>query len=1031
MRSGTRFRRHDGSHVRGVHEGAGRYAAGATGVKRMSKRRALPFHPAPDLESALARAIPGGVRFDTYTRHLYSTDASMYAIEPIGVVFPRHADDVIAAIEIASRYGAPLLPRGAGTSLAGQTVGHAVILDFSRAMHGIVAIDAEARTATVQPGVVQDDLNAAASPHGLWFAPDTSTANRATIGGMVGNNSCGSRSALYGMTIDHVESLDVVLSDGSRTRLDAVTPEQLSVRARGSGLEASLYREVSALVETRADAIRDGFPPHWRRSGGYRLDRMLPEAGPFDLSKLVIGSEGTLATVVEATLRLVPRPLAVVGMAGHFESVDAALGAVEAARECGAAAIELVDDAILELARRSPVHGRLTEALVGRPGALLWVEFYGDSHSEVAAAASKLEATWTRTSACRPREHPAVNGGNGAYAVVHAKSSMQLRQFRELRKAGLALLTAAGEGGERSLAFVEDTAVDPARLREYTRRFRGILERHGLRAGFYGHASAGCLHIRPFMNLRQPGRIDTLRAVATEVASLAAEFGGMNSSEHGDGLARAEFSRKLFGDALYECMREVKRVFDPLGRLNPGKKVDPPPMTENLRDPALPDAGPIRTHFAFDADDGMRGVANRCARIGACRKSAGSGGTMCPSYMATRDERHSTRGRANALVHALSTPDPAAAFGDDGLYEILDLCLECKACRTECPLSVDMAMLKAEFLAHYHDAHGVPFGAWLFGHVRTLNRVGSAFAPLSNLGSAGPWRWLLERLAGIDRRRPLPRFRRDTLQKWFSRRRPTKPAAGARGHVIFLADSFTSYTEPEIGRAAIALLEAAGYTVELAGDVCCGRALISKGLLRQAKKAHGRLLDRLAPAALEGTPIVGCEPSCVFTLADELPALSGDDPRADAVARAVGLADDLIVAAIDEGTLAFDTSDLRGKRILLHPHCHQKAASATRSTVSLLERLPGADVVTLDSGCCGMAGSFGFEAAHYDLSMRIGGMRLFPAVDAEPDAIIAASGTSCRQQIEHGTGRVAVHPVVLIRQALAGHSNGPAGATAD
>ncbi|HUF68356.1 MAG TPA: FAD-linked oxidase C-terminal domain-containing protein [Longimicrobiales bacterium] len=1015
----------------------------------MRGRRALPVHAAPDLESALARAIPGGVRFDTYTRHLYSTDASIYAIEPIGVVFPRHADDVIAAIEIAGRYGAPLLPRGAGTSLAGQTVGHAVILDFSHAMHSIVAIDAEARMATVQPGVVQDDLNAAASPHGLWFAPDTSTANRATIGGMIGNNSCGSRSALYGMTIDHVESLDVVLSDGSRTRLDAVTPEQLSVRARGSGLEAALYREVSALVETRADAIRDGFPPHWRRSGGYRLDRMLPEAGPFDLSKLVIGSEGTLATVVEATLRLVPRPLAVVGMAGHFDSVDAALGAVEAARECGAAAIELVDDAILDLARHSPVHGRLTEALVGRPGALLWVEFYGDSHPEVAAAASKLEAVWTRTSAGRPREHRAVNGCNGVYAVVRAKSSKQLRQFRELRKAGLALLTAAGEGGERSLAFVEDTAVDPARLQEYTRRFRGILERHGLRAGFYGHASAGCLHIRPFMNLRQPGRIDTLRAVATEVASLAAEFGGMNSSEHGDGLARAEFSRQLFGDALYECMREVKRVFDPLDRLNPGKKVDPPPMTENLRDPALPDAGPIRTHFAFDADDGMRGVANRCARIGACRKSAGSGGTMCPSYMATRDERHATRGRANALVHALSTPDPAAAFSDDGLYEILDLCLECKACRTECPLSVDMAMLKAEFLAHYHDAHGVPFGARLFGNVRTLNRVGSSFAPLSNLGSAGPSRWLLEWLAGVDRRRPLPRFRRDTLQRWFARRdhggadagarqvpglgAATRPglADGERGRVIFLADSFTSYTEPEIGRAAIELLEAAGYTVELAGDVCCGRALISKGLLRQAKAAHARLLDRLAPAALEGTPIVGCEPSCVFTLVDELPALSGDDPRAAAVARAAGLVDDLLVAAIDDGDLSLDAgSDLHRKRILLHPHCHQKAASAGGSTVSLLERLPGAMVTTLDAGCCGMAGSFGFETAHYDLSMRIGGMRLFPAVDAEPDAIIAATGTSCRQQIEHGARRVALHPVVLIRQALAGRIDAPAGGTA-
>jgi Fe-S oxidoreductase/FAD/FMN-containing dehydrogenase len=835
------------------------------------------------------------------------------------------------------------------------------------------------------------------------------------------------------MTIDHVESLDVVLSDGSRARLEAVSPEQLSERARGFGLEASLYRDVSRLVETRAGAIRDGFPPHWRRSGGYRLDRMVPEAGPFDLSKLVTGSEGTLATVVEATVRLVPRPRAIAGLAGHFESVDAALGAVEAARECGAAAIELVDDAIVELARGSPVHGRLTQALVGRPGALLWVEFYADSPAEAAAAASKLETLWTRVSVGSGSGVPAGENttavGSGAYAVVRAESGVQLGQFRELRKAGLALLTSAGVGRERSLAFVEDTAVDPARLQEYTRRFRGILERHGLRAGFYGHASAGCLHIRPFMDLGQPGRIDTLRAVATEVADLAAEFGGMNSSEHGDGLARAEFSRKLFGDELYECMREVKRLFDPHGRLNPGKKVDSPPMTENLRDPALPDAGPIRTHFAFGAD-GMRGVANRCARIGACRKSAGSGGTMCPSYMATRDEQHSTRGRANALVRALSTPDPVAALGDDRLHEILDLCLECKACRTECPLSVDMAALKAEFLAHYHDAHGVPVGTRLFGHARTMNRVGSALAPLSNLAAAGPARWALERLAGIDRRRPLPRFRRDTVQKWFTRRRQGV-SSGERGRVVFLADSFTSYTEPEVGRAAIELLEAAGYEVELAGDVCCGRALISKGLLRQARAEQARLLDRLAPAALEGTPIAGCEPSCVFTLTDELPGLNSD-PRAEAVARAATLADDLIVAAIDDGGLELVARPgLRGKRILLHTHCHQKAALATRSTVSLLERLPDADVVTLDAGCCGMAGSFGFESAHYDLSMRIGAMRLFPAVTAEPDAIIAATGTSCRQQIGHGTGRVAVHPLVLIRHALSGRTVERGGTSAD
>ncbi len=970
----------------------------------MSAREPLPVQPAADLEGALAAALSGEVRFDAYTRHLYSTDASMYAIEPIGVVFPRNADEVSAVIEIAARFGVPVLPRGAGTSLAGQTVGRAIVLDFSLAMHDIVAIDAEAGTATVQPGVVQDDLNTAAAAHGLWFAPDTSTANRATLGGMIGNNSCGSRSARYGMTIDHVVSLDVVLSDGSRAQLHAMSEDEVRQRASGSSLEARLYRDVPALVEANADAIRTGFPPHWRRSGGYRLDRMLPEAGPFDLSKLVVGSEGTLAVVVEATVRLVPRPRAVVGLAGHFDSVDAALDAVAAARVCDAAAIELVDDLILELARRSPIHGKLATALVGKPGALLWVEFYGDSPAEAIAAAERLEEAWSRSRA--------------AAAVVRADTTQSLRRFRELRKAGLGLLTAAGQGSERSLAFVEDTAVDPARLLEYTRRFRTILRSHGLRAGFYGHASAGCLHIRPFMDLRQPGRVGTLRAVAEEVAALVSEFGGMNSSEHGDGLVRAEFSRRLFGDALYDAMREVKRLFDPDARLNPGKKVDPPSMTDHLRDAGIAPAHPLKTHFTFAGPDGMRGLADRCARIGACRKTPGFGGTMCPSYMATLDEAHSTRGRANALVHALSLPDPARALGDERLHEILDLCLECKACKTECPLSIDMATLKSEFLSHYHDVHGTPMGARFFGHARLLNELGSVFAPLSNVAAARPVRALLERIVGMDRRRPLQHFRRKTLQKWFARRR-RRSSAASRGRVVFLADSFTSFTEPEIGRAAIELLEAAGYDVELAGDVCCGRALISKGLLADAKAEHARLLDRLGPAAQAGTPIVGCEPSCVFTLGDELPALANGDPRASAIAGSAKLVDELVLAAIDDGDLPLRSGpELAGRRILLHPHCHQKAARGVAPSVSLLERIPGAEVVTLDAGCCGMAGSFGFERAHYDLSMRIGAMRLFPAVTAEPDAIVAATGVSCRQQIAHGTGRTALHPISIVRRAV-------------
>jgi Fe-S oxidoreductase len=521
------------------------------------------------------------------------------------------------------------------------------------------------------------------------------------------------------------------------------------------------------------------------------------------------------------------------------------------------------------------------------------------------------------------------------------------------------------------------------------------------------------------MDLGRPGEVAKMRAVAEEVASLVREYGGMNSSEHGDGLVRAEFSRKLFGDELYEAMRELKRAFDPDNRLNPGKKVDAPSMTDSLREPSLPRALPVATRFEFAFDDGMRGAANRCARVGACRKSASSGGAMCPSFMATRDERHSTRGRANALVEALSSPDPVKALGGDDLMEVLDLCLECKACKTECPMSVDMATLKSEALHQRHALHGTPLSARIFGHARRVNRLGSTFSSIANAASRSSLgRALAERVVGIDRRRPFPPFARESLGTWFRGRGAGE--TGKRGDVAFFADSFSSYTEPEIGRASIELLERAGWRVRLVDDVCCGRSLISKGLLDAARTRHEALLERLAPFAKAGVPIVGCEPSCVFTLKDELMALSRGDPRATAIARQAKLVDELLVDAIDDGSLALPVAQA-ATPIVFHGHCHQKAASALSPTVKLLERIPGAQVNVLDAGCCGMAGSFGFERSHYDLSLQIGEMRLFPAVRAAAsESAIAATGVSCRQQIMHGTGRQAQHPVVLLHRAATG-----------
>jgi FAD/FMN-containing dehydrogenase/Fe-S oxidoreductase len=955
------------------------------------------------LADALRERVEGEVAFDEYTRHLYSRDASMYAITPRGVVAPRHTGDVVAAVELAAEHRVPVLARGAATSLAGQTVADALVLDFSRHMRTIVELDPRTRTARVQPGVVQEQLNRAAAAHGLMFGPDTSTANRATLGGMIGNNSAGSGSVRYGMTIDHVQALDVVLSDASTARFAPVDAAERERRAAAGTLEAALYRELPPLVDAHRDAIATGFPRYWRRAGGYRLDR-LAGPGPFDLATFVVGAEGTLAVVTEATVGLVPKPAHTVIAVGHFRSTAAAIAATDDALACEPAAVELMDRTILDLSRQKIEYAALGSLLHDDPDALLFVSFSGDDPAALAGSLKRLTVLWERH-------------GHG-YHTLLAETPAQQDALLKVRKAGLGLLMAASVGSNRPLAFVEDTAVDPARLVEFTDRFAAVLDRHGMRAGFYGHCSVGCLHIRPFVDLTRPGEVARMRAVAEQIRDLVAEFGGANSSEHGDGLARSEFNRQLFGEELYEAMRRVKGIFDPGNLLNPGKIVDAPSMTDNLRDPALPPPGRLRTRLDFTVvsggESGMRGAADRCMNIGLCRKR--DAGVMCPSYMATRREEDSTRGRANALVKALTEPDAVAGLGDQRLHEVLDLCLMCKACASECPLGVDMATLKSEALHQRHATHGVPARSRLFAGIGTLNRLGAATAPLSNLpGRVPALRRVLGSRLGIAPQRPLPVFTRRTLPRWFRRR--AAPAPGSRGPLTLLADSFTSFTEPSIGVAAVELLERAGWTVRLEDGGCCGRAAFSKGLLDQAARQASALVAALA--ATTG-PIVGVEPSCLLTLRSEHRALLGGDLRVVDIAARTRLVDDLLVEAIDDGalTLREDTWPA-GHRILFHGHCHQKAEVGTAATVGLLRRIPGSQVVELDAGCCGMAGSFGFEAEHYELSLRIGEDRLFPAVRAEPaGTVVAATGVSCRQQIAHGTTRRAHHPVELIRAAL-------------
>ncbi|HJP77638.1 MAG TPA: FAD-linked oxidase C-terminal domain-containing protein [Pseudonocardiaceae bacterium] len=947
-----------------------------------------------ELEQRLRAELAGEVAFDDYTRTLFARDASMYSITPRGVVFPRDENDVATTISVAAEFDVPVLARGAGTSLAGQTVGPGLVLDFSRHLNKIRHLDPEARTALVEPGVVQDQLNRAAAAHGLMFGPDTSTSNRATIGGMIGNNSAGSGSIRYGMTIDHVRELDVVLSDATTAHFGPALP--------AGGLAGRIGRELPALARANASAIADGFPKFWRRAGGYRLDR-IPADGPLDLAKFVVGSEGTLVVVTSALVDLVPKPKRTVIAVGHFDSVLAAIAATEDALACDPSGVEMMDRTILDLSRAKIEYASLGSILHGDPDALLFVSFTGDDERELIGQLDRLTTLWTHH--------------NHGYHTLRAITPEQQSALLKVRKSSLGLLMAASVGTRRPLAFIEDTAVDPRHLAEYTARFKTILDRHHLTAGFYGHCSVGCLHIRPFVDLTHPDGVATMRAVAEEIKDLVAEYGGANSSEHGDGLARSEFNREIFGEPLYNAMRQVKALFDPDNRLNPGKIVDAPAMTEHLRDPALPPAPEFRTRLSFSVVGGMRGAADRCMNIGLCRK-AGSG-AMCPSYVATLKEEDSTRGRANALVKALSEPDPRTALGDERLHEILDLCLMCKACKSECPLDVDMATLKTETLSHYHDQHGVPLRSRVFGAIRTLNRLGSATAPFANVvGRTNVVRRTLERFIGITAQRPLPEFAARNLFRRFRDRAPVD-VPRTQGTLTFLADSFTTFTEPEIGSTAIELLERAGWTVQLTGHGCCGRASLSKGLVDDAKATARSLHEQLSRTEA-GSPIVGCEPSCLFTLRDEhLALLPGDDAVRDVAGR-VRQVEELLAEAIDDGRLTLrDDSWLAGRKLLFHGHCHQKAEVGTAATMALLRRIPGVTVTELDAGCCGMAGSFGFEAEHYEMSMAVGNDRLFPAINAEDaDTIIVATGVSCRQQIRHGTARTSWHPVRLLAEAL-------------
>ena len=968
--------------------------------------------PAGALE-ALADEIAGGlaggradVLVDRPTRLLFATDASIYEMEPVAAVYPRSAEEIRYVVAVAGRRGVPVLTRGGGTSLAGQAVNHAIVIDCSRHMDQLLEVSVAERWARVQPGIVLTNLNRALRPHGLQYAVDPSTANRATIGGGIGNNSCGSHSVIYGKTLDQVLGVDVVLSDGTTTTFAPRSGEALAALTAQPGLEGDLYRGVRRIAATHREAIASRFPRIQRRVSGYNLDEFLVE-GAMDLSKLIVGSEGTLAVVTEARVRLVPIPAAKALAVLHFDSVRAAAEAVLPILEHAPSTVELVDRTIIERCRASAGFAELVRFVQGEPGALQVVEFSGDRADEVRARVDRLVADMQAR-------------GLGYAAHTTSDPGEQLRIWR-MREAGLGILMSV-KGDAKPIAFVEDAAVDPSRLADFVDRFDAIVRAHGTTAAYYGHASVGCLHIRPLVNIKREDGLRTIEGIASEVADLVLEFGGSLSGEHGDGILRGVFTERMFGPELTEAFRQVKRLFDPRGLLNPGKIVDTPAFDDNLRlSPRTTNLDPV-TYLDFSADGGLARAAEQCNGQGACRKDDGG---MCPSYMVTRDEEHSTRGRANLLRQALNGALPGGDLAGDAIYDALDLCVECKACKSECPSGVDMAKLKYEVLTKHHEAHGLPLRARLFGRIATWSRLAVRLGPLVPLLNAGarlaPVRRALEQTLGIAAERPLPAFASRSFRSWFAEHEREGRGDAPRGEVVLFADTFTDCYHPEVGRAAVRVLEALGYRVTVVERLgCCGRPLISKGQLRTAREWARRNVAQLAPHARRGVPIVGTEPSCLLTLRDEYPELvSGDSARV--VARHARLLDELIADAVREDpSLATRFVGVGASRAVLHGHCHQKAIAGMGSTLAVLGLVPGLSVELIDSACCGMAGSFGFEAEHYEISRAMGARRLFPAVEAAPaDAEVLITGVSCRQQIDHFTTRRPRHVVELLAEAIA------------
>ncbi|MGZ3425015.1 MAG: FAD-binding and (Fe-S)-binding domain-containing protein [Polyangia bacterium] len=949
---------------------------------------------AAQLEAALRARVSGEVRFSTGDRALYATDGSNYRQVPIGVVVPRTIEDVVATVEECRRHGAPLLSRGGGTSLAGQCCNVAVVIDWSKYLRGIVSLDPATRRAVVQPGCVLDTLRRAAWKHGLTFAPDPSTHEYCTLGGMIGNNSCGVHSIMGGRTVDNVESLEILTYDGHRLRVGTTSDDELERLCAGDGRVGQIYRDLVALRDRYARLIRARYPKIPRRVSGYSLDELLPENG-FNVARALVGAEGTCVTVLEATLRLVPWPkcrsLLVLGYPSVYEAADH----VVEIRDSGCIGLEGLDDRLVDDMLKKGIHPANTKLLPEGKGWLM-VEFGGDSKAEADARARALMTLL----AARPH----------APSMKLFDDQSEEHKLWIVRESGLGA-TARVPGQKRdSWEGWEDAAVPPAELGAYLREFRALLDRYDYGCALYGHFGDGCVHTRIDFDLRTADGIARWRGFMHDAAHLVVAHGGSLSGEHGDGQSRGELLPIMYGPELVDAFRQFKRIWDPDGAMNPGKKIDGYRIGENLR------LGPhyrpraLPTHFAFaDDDHSFARTTERCVGVGKCRRE--EGGTMCPSYMVTREEKHSTRGRTHLLFEMVHDEELRRGWHEEAVKEALDLCLACKGCKSDCPMNVDMATYKAEFLSHYYEHKLRPRTAYSMGLIYWWARVASKLPRTANfIAHARGLSWLFKRIGGVEPKRDVPRFAVEPFKRWWRRRAPVN---ADRPRVILWPDTFNNHFTPATCIAAVEVLEAAGYRVTVPqASLCCGRPLYDYGFLDRAKKLLQETLRELRDDIEDGVPLIGLEPSCVAVFRDELCNLLPNDQDALRLSKQTFLLSEFLA---DRG---WHPPHPLARQVIVHGHCHHKAVLKFDRQQALLDAFVG-DVGVLESGCCGMAGAFGYEKEHYAVSQACGERVLLPKVrEAPKEAIVLSDGFSCRGQVQQATDRTPMHFAELCKMAL-------------